>query len=282
MKTVTKLVMGAAALVATVGAAHAAQTTNPSTGASNLVFFVNDTTQGTTYSIVLTGEGVGSAANSEFNNADALSSSTQGSLNTLYGDASFNVSLTGNTALQNFISAGNSAGDTLQWGVVGAAYTGSGPSSRETAGAVQVVTTAIDSTSMVSEGESSIDGAIPSDLNTDVKNLASKTPDAFGGTTPGIFGTGASSGNVGTLYGTGGDVAGAAIGGSYGLYGLTTNGTSGHNAIAYSLGEVSFNGTSLSFTGNVLPTPLPAAAWLFGSGLLGLLGIGRRRDVKAA
>jgi hypothetical protein len=281
MKTVTKLVMGAAALVATVGAAHAAQTTNPSTGASNLVFFVNDTTQGTTYSIVLS-EGVGSGGNSYFNNADALSSSTQGSLNTIDGDANFNVSLSGNTALQSFISGGQSAGDTLQWGVIGAAYSGTTPLARETAGAVQVVTTAIDSTSMVSEGESSIDGAIPSDLNTDVKNLASKTPDAFGGTTPGIFGTAASAGNVGTLYGTGGDVAGTAIGGSYGLYGLTTNGTSGHTAVAYSLGEVSFNGTTLSFTGNVLPTPLPAAAWLFGSGLLGLLGIGRRRDIKAA
>jgi hypothetical protein len=282
MKTVTKLVMGAAALVATVGAAHATQTTNPSTGASNLVFFVNDTTQGTTYSIVLTGEGVGSATNSLFTNADALSSSTQGSLNTLNGDASFSIGLAGNTALQSFISGATTAGDTLQWGVIGAAYAGTTPLARETAGAVQVVTTAIDSTSLVSEGESSIDGAVPADLNTDVKNVSSKTPDAFGGTTPGIFGTSASAGNVGTLYGTGGDVAGAAIGSSYGLYGLTTNGTSGHNAIAYDLGEVSFNGTTLSFTGNVLATPLPAAAWLFGSGLLGLLGIGRRRDIKVA
>jgi len=30
-------------------------------------------------------------------------------------------------------------------------------------------------------------------------------------------------------------------------------------------------------TGDLAPVPIPAAAWLFGSGLLGLIGISRRR-----
>jgi hypothetical protein len=35
--------------------------------------------------------------------------------------------------------------------------------------------------------------------------------------------------------------------------------------------------TSTSFSGNITPVPVPAAVWLFGSGLLGLVGIARRK-----
>ena len=34
---------------------------------------------------------------------------------------------------------------------------------------------------------------------------------------------------------------------------------------------------NLYMTGVVKPVPLPAAAWLFGSGLLGLVGLARRK-----
>lgn len=41
------------------------------------------------------------------------------------------------------------------------------------------------------------------------------------------------------------------------------------------------SGDSASFTSNfdVVPVPVPAAVWLFGSGLLGLVGIARRKNV---
>jgi hypothetical protein len=33
----------------------------------------------------------------------------------------------------------------------------------------------------------------------------------------------------------------------------------------------------MAYTYNVVPTPIPAGAWLLGSGLLGLVGIKRRK-----
>ena len=61
----------------------------------------------------------------------------------------------------------------------------------------------------------------------------------------------------------------------------------GHNGhghfIVFGLGQISFNGTVLSFTGNTTsPVPIPGAVWLLGSGVLGLLGIGRRRERTGA
>ena len=38
---------------------------------------------------------------------------------------------------------------------------------------------------------------------------------------------------------------------------------------------------SLTVNGGTAPVPLPAAVWLFGSGLMGLLGICRRRTAIA-
>jgi len=39
-----------------------------------------------------------------------------------------------------------------------------------------------------------------------------------------------------------------------------------------------FPGGDMSFSGTVSAVPVPAAVWLFGSGLLGLLGVARRRQ----
>ena len=38
-----------------------------------------------------------------------------------------------------------------------------------------------------------------------------------------------------------------------------------------------FEGSTIKFDGTVSPIPLPATLWLFGSGLLGLIGISRRK-----
>jgi len=49
--------------------------------------------------------------------------------------------------------------------------------------------------------------------------------------------------------------------------------------LTYGLGDIGTPGAAGSFT--PAPVPVPAAAWLFGSGLMGLIGIGRRRKASS-
>ena len=61
------------------------------------------------------------------------------------------------------------------------------------------------------------------------------------------------------------------------LYFLTGTGSTGH-ATPTLEGTATFNGGLFTFTSNnVSAVPLPAAFWLLGSGLAGLVGVGRRR-----
>jgi hypothetical protein len=52
------------------------------------------------------------------------------------------------------------------------------------------------------------------------------------------------------------------------------------NALTYGLGDIGTPGVTGSFIPTASPVPVPAAAWLFASGLVGLAGIGRRHKNK--
>ena len=69
------------------------------------------------------------------------------------------------------------------------------------------------------------------------------------------------------------------------LFGFTGNGVNNGTLQSYILGSATLGADgTLTITGNGSPppVPLPAAVWLFGSGLMGLVGVSRRRKAAAA
>ena len=284
MKTITKLVAGTAMLASAMGA-HAAITA-PGTGSSQLLFFVTDPVSSLTYTEVLT-QTVGSGSNvfnSSIANANQGAAVEGVSAATVTTSTSFSYNAAANSDLQAFISAHSA--DGLQYGIMGGAYSSSTPVGRRANGASLVVTSSPDSTPYTNNGQSKIAGTevAGSGLESDISSLNQGTFDAHNGTSSGVIGTAASTGALIDWYGTGVNVVGA-IGSSLELFGISGNGKPSGFALGYDLGKLSFDGNTLTFTantGSAPPVPLPAAAWLFGSGLLGLLGIGRRRNAVAA
>jgi hypothetical protein len=283
MKTVSKLLMGAAVMAASAGAAHAGATL-PSTDNSQLLFFVNDLTTHSTYTAILTQTVNG--AGGYFTSADAnAAGATLGTVNTTTGDANFTYSFGGDTALQSFISSAQSAGNTLDWGILAGAYSGTTQLNREPTGNTLFVTMGT-TTPINHVPEAALTATSPVTLNTDVGKLNAQTLDSFNGTTSGIFGTSLSANGTNlSTEGIGYTESGTAIGTTaYNLYGFSSTGSAGGQGLVFQLGTASFDGSLLTFTGNAggsSSVPLPAAAWLFGSGLLGLFGIGRRRETDA-
>ncbi len=282
MKTIVKLVLGTAVLAAGISAANAAVPA-PSTGSSDLLFFVADTSTSTSYTEVLT-QTVGNSAGSLFTSSDATSNASgavQGtSVATINGKANFSYAASTNTNLESFISSAEAAHQNLVWGVYAGAYTGNTVTARKVTGATLGISTAANPTSVVQAAQNTlISSALNVGLNGDIKNL-NPTLDSFGGGLNSLVSS-TSSDAFPDFYSEG-IVAGNAFNTAAHLYGLATTGATAGALLGYDLGSITFDGSTLSFTGNTPTVPLPAAAWLFGSGLLGLLGIGRRRNVAAA
>jgi hypothetical protein len=271
----------AALAVAGVAAAASANAqnvtiTSPTTGTgSQLVFWVTNVSNNTTFADVLT-QTVGSMFTPP-------GTGTAGVVNTYNGDANFQLAIGTDSNLVSFL---NESGGSYTWGITAGSTLGTGPGS-----SIMMVTGSGPTAGSATTGilKTALPGVIGgAGWAGDVSSLATSPLDGsgFNATTQGIIGTSGSKSLTSTdYYGVYANQAGLLLSQSSSLYAITqqagqTDGTS------FNLGTAMLTGSGatldLVFTGNggSTPVPLPAAIWLLGSGLLGLAGVGRRRAVK--
>jgi hypothetical protein len=273
MKTISKLTLVGIAL--TAGAAAHADTivntgANPSTG-SSLVLFVKDTTAGHTSFYVedlgLTMQGLqdrGTVAGDPAYNLDGISAN--GPLNSI-------ASLDRTSAnLASFFSA--RAGDTFSWSIIGTDTSGG----TQDPGNERIAFTSLNNQLNVGWDGTAVDAAAQSadqfflgDINNNTFVNGVSSTNGYGDTT--VFGAGAPGTWVGVA--NGGDVGSVA----QTLYLLATRGYSTAANVYQAAAQLRLTTSGhLEVLGATGPeVPLPAAVWLLGSGLLGLVGVGRRR-----
>lgn len=280
MKISLKQILAVGAL-AVASASAFADISLPNTGNGELTLVVIDQTTGASY---VRGLGV---------TMDQIASTSQitaidGSYTT--DSTAFNlpatINLSADANLSAFLTAAGS--DTVTWGVVGGAVSGTGnvvgvkryvtTSAAQTAAQVQTATSNAKITSNYANLQAydqSFSAAIEAANGGDT-TLANKQS---------AGNTGLTSTQLAALQTWNGALSSTnqvALGSSASFYLLSSaNGTSATQARVYTLQglTLSANGTLTSADVPSSGTPIPAAFWLLGSGLAGLVGIGRRKNV---
>jgi hypothetical protein len=275
MKTILRFAV-AGALMA--GYATAQAQSLPSSGSSDLWLFVSDSTAKTTFAED-TGVQLSSLVGGPYTTGASLASKPAG------------FSVAASTALTTYLNAASASGHALEWAVLGSQYDGSnGPNDpgNQVAGTALTVfdfATGTSANTKVKGMTFANNATIGAGFNGDMQSLEAAGYTA-GGTSYQLQnvnynvwgeGTGAVGGST-NLYGAGLDQAGVALNQAVSLFGVTGNG----NALklqSYLLGSnLTLNSAGVLSVSSV---PLPAAVWLFGSGLLGLIGVGRRKAAAA-
>jgi len=272
MNMILKTAIGA---TLALGAAGANALGVPNTNSSNLVLVIqNQATPANVY-VLDTGISINSARGTGTLGSNAVLDST-----TFSG---INQTISASPALQAFLAANPASGDAFtieaaQWSG-GTAQQNAGTKAPGKAWGIfsSAFTPANLGNAQLSELQNFL-GGTSGDLTAPTDSL---------GISPLLTVTEASTGTSFSTaaqahYGIGGDVGvdmAALNGTAVTLYGMTGNNSTGA-VQSYILGSVSMDSTGkLTITGNSPTTtvPLPAAAWLLGSGLMGLVGVSRRR-----
>jgi hypothetical protein len=253
----------------------------PSSNNADLWLFVADPTTQTTFS-----EDTGISISSLMPSG---SFSSGASLSTAISD---NINLLPTSALATYIATNGAS--NLEWAVQGVQYNTVTFSGAKKAGGAIGITGNAGVPSLTSQLQLANLESWGGGLNQDVGYIDNGSLAgnyvaggksyawSYGSATGNVWGQGA--GNIAgstDLYGNGADTAGRALGSSVTLYGVTGNGGTG-TLQSYILGTLELDSVGNLTTLGSSPVPLPAAVWLFGSGLLGLAGVGRRRSVTAA
>jgi hypothetical protein len=278
----------ASALALGYATAHA-QIALPSTGSSDLVLFAEIINSSGSVVASYAGD-TGVSINSVLPTASLAASGA-----TVPTGGFTNISLgtidVGPNANMTAFLAQNATGDSVEWAIEGGQYTST--TTFGTVGSAKFVTTAPAGESTIASHEvgtfvkwDNLNGTLTT-VNSNIAAAGGTTSvQGTSAATAGVWDSTASGGTVANWYAAGPvtypGVPTNELGSSQTLYGVTgdgSNSTVGKLQV-YSLGslELTANGT-LENTPSTTPppVPVPAALWLFGSGLLGLAGVGRRK-----
>ncbi|MGO9993424.1 MAG: VPLPA-CTERM sorting domain-containing protein [Steroidobacteraceae bacterium] len=259
--------------VLALGATSAFALTAPSTNNSDLILVVENTTTSATYALD-TGISINSVMPASQllpggGNAAPVQNNTS--------IAGINSTIAASTTLQGFLASNPTSGDI--WTVEAGQFNGTAttPTDPNPGQGIAIFT----STSLTSNTANTTSKS-QANLNSYLNGLNQDVIQNTGGlyalntateTTAAAYSSAAQKKyNFLTL------ADGGTAGTASDLFGFTGN-SSGHLQ-SYILGTVNFSSAgTLTFTGNTetAPVPLPAAVWLFGSGLMGLVGVSRRR-----
>jgi hypothetical protein len=272
------ILKSAVAGVLALGASSAFAMGTPASNNSNLLLVVDNNTTNAFY-ILDTGISMNSLLpSSSLASGAVLDTSLAGITTTIAASAT----------LQSFLAANPSSGDS--WTLEGAQYpTSSANGVTKVVGNAKAAFTSqngtLDPANVNAKQLQNLNGYI-GNLNVDVG------VGAFTGllTSTEITGTGFTADIEGGKYGFfgGNDLGATGVSNSLKFFGFTGGGSTGILS-SYVLGSATLaaDGT-LSIVGNgtvtppTNPVPLPAAVWLFGSGLMGLVGVSRRRKTAIA
>jgi hypothetical protein len=257
-----------------------AQVPLPSSNNSDLWLFVSDQTAGTTFA-----EDTGISINSLVPSGSLAASGQTPPAAVLSTAIQANFTVAPTTALSSYITAAGS--HPLTWAVEAAQFPGSttAAGTRKPGGIIGITDNPASQAN--NTAQMFLSPNVMSWLNgfqPDVQYLAQtyvaggKSYAFTAGTSVGQVWGASTGGNAGStdLYGQGPDTAGVLLGQQVNMYALTGNGNLGQSQ-SYLLGSNLTLDASGKLSVGGTAVPLPAAVWLFGSGLLGLIGVGRRR-----
>jgi hypothetical protein len=265
-----KSIIGAAvAAVAMMAATAHADVVLPSTGNGELTLFVKNTTTGEVY-----------ARGLAISMDDILTEATAGGAYTGPTNTGYALPTIGPDAnLTAFLATGTTA--EFKWGVLVGDTVGSNTAGTRRFG----LGTVVDLANTVSLPSNTQMVALGTSFNSFFSTLNNNLPDFSGssivgaGSTGGLWDTPGVGDLADTFFNQAPNSAFGALGGVLNFFALTSAG--GSNATPARVFE--FSDITLAANGTLsAPVPVPAAAWLLGSGLLGLLGIGRRNGKTAA
>jgi hypothetical protein len=267
MNTILK-VGAASALALGAVAAHAA-IPQPTTGASDAILFAEVISNLNTISSAV----VASYAGDTGVSINSLVAGLNGTTNALAGDANLAK-----------LFAANAAGDTIVWSVQGGQWTGANNATNFAhPGVAKFITTSFsDATGNIATknaGNLQHWSGLDADITTINSNAGGgNSVEGPAAATAGVWDLNSTTG-ISAWYGNGPGTSNS-IGASQKLFFVTGGGTSlAKVAFSNPNGETAtLSAAGVAFTGGSAVTPLPAAVWLFGSGLLGLTGIARRKS----